>query len=124
MSVGARPALRREVIEFSSSLYRGVIKIRPKSSPRSHSQQRSLARGRYIFRSVMTALAVLGASGIVHAQENQQDEKPEINIHRSILSPVTPDEITPPEGNTAFVLGHGVGTQGYVCLPTATGGVF
>src|SRR6476660_4781618 len=71
----------------------------------------------------MIALAVFGASGRVHAQENQQDEKPEINIHRSIPSPVTPDEITPPVGNTAFLHGLGVGTQGYVCLPTATGGV-
>jgi Protein of unknown function (DUF3455) len=81
------------------------------------------ARGRGHFRAVMTALAVLGASGIVHAQENQQDKKPQINISRSIPSPVTPDKITPPVGSTAFLLGHGVGTQGYVCLPTATGGV-
>jgi Protein of unknown function (DUF3455) len=81
------------------------------------------ARGRGIFRAVVTALAVLGASGIVHAQENQEDRKPEINISRSIPSPVTSDTITPPQGNTAFLLGHGVGTQGYVCLPTATGGV-
>src|SRR6266481_2606938 len=80
------------------------------------------ARGRSIFRAVVIALAVLGASGIVHAQENQQDQKPEINISRSIPSPVTSDTIMPPAGNTAFLLGHGVGTQGYVCLPTATGG--
>ena len=72
---------------------------------------------------LLTALAVLGVSGIVHAQEDQQDEKPEINISRSIPSPVTQDTITPPAGNIAFLLGHGVGTQGYVCLPTATGGV-
>ena len=37
-------------------------------------------------------------------------------------SPVTPTTITPPAGNTAFLLGQAkVGTQGYVCLPTATG---
>jgi uncharacterized protein DUF3455 len=29
--------------------------------------------------------------------------------------------IEPPPGNAAFVLDHGVGTQGYVCLPTGTG---
>src|SRR3954447_25008824 len=37
-------------------------------------------------------------------------------------SPVTPTTITPPAGNSAFLVGHAnVGTQGYVCLPTATG---
>jgi hypothetical protein len=35
--------------------------------------------------------------------------------------PVTPTLITPPEGSTAFLLGRGVGTQGYVCLPTSPG---
>ena len=36
-------------------------------------------------------------------------------------SPSTPAIITPPEGNSAFLLGHAVGTQGYVCLPSANG---
>jgi Protein of unknown function (DUF3455) len=35
--------------------------------------------------------------------------------------PVTPAAITPPPGNTVFLVGHAVGTQGYVCLPTSTG---
>jgi Protein of unknown function (DUF3455) len=35
--------------------------------------------------------------------------------------PPTPDSITPPDGNSSFLLGHGVGTQGYVCLPTSAG---
>jgi uncharacterized protein DUF3455 len=40
---------------------------------------------------------------------------------QSVKPPATPVLITPPEGNTAFLLGHAVGTQGYVCLPTAAG---
>lgn len=36
-------------------------------------------------------------------------------------SPLTPALITPPPGNRVFLVGHAVGTQGYVCLPTATG---
>jgi len=32
-----------------------------------------------------------------------------------------PASITPPAGNTAFLVGHAVGTQGYVCLPAGTG---
>ncbi len=38
-----------------------------------------------------------------------------------ITSPTTPALITPPAGNSAFLLGHAVGTQGYVCLPKGTG---
>jgi Protein of unknown function (DUF3455) len=38
-----------------------------------------------------------------------------------ISSPTTPAIITPPPGNRAFLVGHAVGTQGYVCLPTHTG---
>ena len=40
---------------------------------------------------------------------------------QGVLPPSTPDLITPPAGNTAFLLGHAVGTQGYVCLPTGPG---
>jgi hypothetical protein len=40
---------------------------------------------------------------------------------QKIASPATPDQITPPAGNTAFLVGHAKGTQGYVCLPTAPG---
>jgi uncharacterized protein DUF3455 len=39
-----------------------------------------------------------------------------------ITSPPTPSDITPPAGNTAFAVGHALGTQGYICLPTSTGG--
>lgn len=40
---------------------------------------------------------------------------------QNISSPATPAIITPPAGNTAFLLGHALGTQGYVCLPTSPG---
>ena len=40
---------------------------------------------------------------------------------QNITPPTTPTLITPPAGNSAFLLGHGVGTQGYVCLPTRHG---
>ena len=36
-----------------------------------------------------------------------------------VTPPVTPPAITPPAGNTAYLLGHATGTQGYVCLPRA-----
>jgi hypothetical protein len=40
---------------------------------------------------------------------------------QSLKSPATPTGITPDAGNSAFLLGRATGTQGYVCLPTATG---
>jgi hypothetical protein len=36
-------------------------------------------------------------------------------------APTTPAIITPPAGNSLFLVGHAVGTQGYVCLPASTG---
>ena len=37
------------------------------------------------------------------------------------MSPATPSTITPPAGNSAFLLGRATGTQGYICLPTSPG---
>jgi len=67
-----------------------------------------------IIRGSLATLAVLAVSGVVYAQEKMQ--------FSSIPSPTTSSTITPPVGNSAFLVGHGVGTQGYVCLPTAAGG--
>ena len=38
-----------------------------------------------------------------------------------VTPPPTPMKITPADENSAFLLGQAVGTQGYVCLPTAPG---
>lgn len=40
---------------------------------------------------------------------------------QSVTPPPTPTLITPPQGNTAFLVGHATGTQGYTCLPLGTG---
>lgn len=40
---------------------------------------------------------------------------------QNITPPITPAAITPPAGNSAYLMGRAVGTQGYVCLPTSTG---
>jgi hypothetical protein len=39
---------------------------------------------------------------------------------QNVTPPATSTTITPPVGNSAFLLGHAVGTQGYVCLPTGS----
>ena len=38
---------------------------------------------------------------------------------QKVTPPATPTDITPPAGNSAFLVGHALGTQGYVCLPTS-----
>src|SRR5437867_4650674 len=65
------------------------------------------ARGRRLF----VAALVLGcAFGTVTNAAAQR-----------ITPPTTPAVITPPAGNSAFLVGHAFGTQGYVCLPKGAG---
>src|SRR5690348_8253864 len=40
---------------------------------------------------------------------------------QSLTPPATPTDITPAPGNSLFLVGHALGTQGYVCLPSAVG---
>jgi hypothetical protein len=40
---------------------------------------------------------------------------------QSMIPPTTPAIISPPAENALFLVGHAVGTQGYVCLPTSPG---
>ena len=40
---------------------------------------------------------------------------------QKVTSPTTSAKITPPAGNSAYLVGHAAGTQGYVCLPKGTG---
>lgn len=71
-----------------------------------------------IICGVLAVLAVLAVSGVASAQGKKDKEEADFI---SISSPATSTTITPEAGNVAFLLGHGVGTQGYVCLPTSTG---
>src|SRR5262249_25501729 len=63
--------------------------------------------------AIFAGIAKLFMFGVVFAQE--------FTVSR-VSSPITPDLITPPVGNSAFLEGHGIGTQGYVCLPNGLGG--
>ena len=44
------------------------------------------------------------------------------HVAAQVTPPPTPTLITVPEGNTAYLVGHAFGSQGYTCLPTADGG--
>lgn len=62
-------------------------------------------------RSLFVAILMLGCAFGTAAHAGAQ----------RITPTTTPGAITPPTGNSAFLLGHAVGTQGYVCLPTSAG---
>jgi hypothetical protein len=62
------------------------------------------------FRPIVLAIALACTLGVT----------PSI-ADNGVTPPPTPAAITPPSGNTPFLMGHAVGTQGYVCLPTASG---
>lgn len=79
--------------------------------------------GRSVFRisrsGALAALAFVACSS-AFAQDLPQDKKDEGAL--SVLqNQVTSDTITPESGNSEFLAGHGVGTQGYVCLPSGAG---
>jgi Protein of unknown function (DUF3455) len=57
---------------------------------------------------------------VASTQDSSQNQKGEITFC-PLSYPATPAAITPPAGNTVFLAGHAEGTQGYVCLPTASG---
>ena len=66
-----------------------------------------LARVRSRFGAALVLAVAFGAATHVAAQ---------------VTPPTTPDTIAVPAGNSAFLVGHAFGSQGYTCLPTSTGG--
>jgi hypothetical protein len=63
---------------------------------------------------LVAGVAALGLAFAAAAQANYGD---------GINPPRVPDKLEVPAGNRAFLVGHALGTQNYVCLPSATGGV-
>ena len=59
---------------------------------------------RYLFATALTIASIAAASA------------------QTVTPPPTPANITPPAGNSAFLVGHAFGSQGYTCLPTTAGG--
>jgi hypothetical protein len=71
-------------------------------------QTKNTARVRTPFVAVLVLACAFGTITLAAAQ--------------TVTPPPTPAAITPPAGNSAFLVGHAFGTQGYTCLPTSTGG--
>src|SRR6266568_7687087 len=67
--------------------------------------------GARLVAGVAMASAVVGtAVPIAHAKVDEASF--------TITVPPVPDDIQVPAGNRVFLMGHGVGTQNYVCLPS------
>jgi len=75
-----------------------------------------------MLRGLVALFAVVAISGVACAQQfgGDQVEKEEITFG-ALANVPAPVALTPPAGNSEYLLGHATGTQGYVCLPTATG---
>jgi hypothetical protein len=65
--------------------------------------KRRIARARRFFAGLVLASAM----GSAHGQ--------------TLMAPVTPAIITPPNGHSLFLVAPAAGTQGYICLPTSAG---
>lgn len=65
------------------------------------------ARGRNVFAAALLLGSTLGMSSNAVAQ--------------NVKAPEVPIDIKVPTGNSAFLIAHAVGTQGYTCVPTADG---
>jgi Protein of unknown function (DUF3455) len=73
---------------------------------------RTLCGGRTA-RIIIHCGLLVGGMAVASNIASAQDTTPVI--------PVTPPAITPPAGNSLFLVGHAMGTQGYVCLPAGSG---
>jgi hypothetical protein len=71
------------------------------------SQKSKTARVRSLFAAALVLACAFGTVTRAAAQ---------------VTPPTTPDTIAVQAGNHAFLVGHAFGSQGYTCLPTATGG--
>jgi uncharacterized protein DUF3455 len=70
-------------------------------------QFKNIAQVRNLFAAALVLACAFGTVTMASAQ---------------VTPPTTPDTIAVPAGNAAFLVGHAFGSQGYTCLPTATGG--
>src|ERR1700716_4505900 len=69
--------------------------------------------GRILLTACATALAAAFAVAL-----------PQPAYAEDVTTPPVPANIKVPAGNEAFLVGHAVGTQNYVCVPSGTGVAF
>ena len=65
-----------------------------------------------VFDSAVVTLFAISALAVTLAQPAYPDD---------VTPPPVPSDIQVPAGNVAFLVGHAVGTQNYICLPSSRG---
>jgi hypothetical protein len=85
-----------------------IKKMEFKSMSNVNQKNNKTARVQGLFMAVLALLCAFGTVSNAAAQR--------------VTPPVTPTDIAVPVGNSPFLVGHAIGSQGYTCLPTATGG--
>ena len=69
-------------------------------------QTKKNARVRSLFAAALVLACAIGTVTLAAAE---------------VTPPPTPTDIAVPAGNSAYLVGHAFGSQGYTCLPTSTG---
>src|SRR5215472_16737930 len=81
-----------------------AVQIKKERNPMIYLDSKSLVTR---VRAICPVLILASTIGAAHGQ--------------TLMQPATPPIITPPDGNSLFLVAPAVGTQGYICLPTGPG---
>src|SRR5439155_8587640 len=108
-SSNAANSLRVSCVSQQSQPFVTLITQRNGEQIMNYNDQKTEKNAR-VRRPLVTALVLGCAFGTVNHAAAQK-----------ITPPPTPILITPPAGNSAFLVGHAFGTQGCVCLPKGAG---
>jgi hypothetical protein len=80
-------------------------------------QTKKTARVRSLFVAALVLACAFGTVNHAAAQSTTPPNNPGV-----VTPPPVPDTIAVPAGNSAYLVGHAFGSQGYTCLPTSDGG--
>jgi hypothetical protein len=78
---------------------------------------------RFLRIACVATLATVFTIALPHVGRAGQAARTDKSARADVIAPDVPAKLEVEAPNVPFLLGHGVGTQNYVCVPVATGGV-